>query len=163
MGISLFLGGSKRLPRWFGALTVFGSIQPCRVVKMARIKVPQSARMSAGGGVQSLFGQCPNGGGVKILGSSLKTYLISYMWNCEVWCSSKLPPRPENNKIPTCLESNLLRIPAWCPKATVYSHDRPVIANNGRKKSLVYLTKFRANKCQHSMFYSVPQICHISN
>ena len=50
MGISLFLGGSKRLPRWFGALTVFGSIQPCRVVKMARIKVPQSARMSAGGG-----------------------------------------------------------------------------------------------------------------
>ena len=25
-------GGSKRLPRWFGALTVFGSIQPCRMV-----------------------------------------------------------------------------------------------------------------------------------
>ena len=38
---------------------------------MARKKVPQSARLSAGGGVQSLFGQCPNGGGVKNLGSSL--------------------------------------------------------------------------------------------
>ena len=43
-----FGGGSKRLPRWFGALTVFGSIQPCRMVKMARKKVPQSARLSAG-------------------------------------------------------------------------------------------------------------------
>ena len=32
-------GGSKRLPRWFGALTVFGSIQ-------LRKKVPQSARLS---------------------------------------------------------------------------------------------------------------------
>ena len=80
MGISLFLGGSKRLPRWFGALTVFGSIQPCRVVKMARIKVPQSARMSAGGGGggQSLFGQCPNGGGVKRNGSSLKQFWVIF-------------------------------------------------------------------------------------
>ena len=69
MGISLFLGGSKRLPRWFGALTVFGSIQSC---KMARKKVPQSARLSAGGGKGgSLFGQCPNVGGVNSNGSSL--------------------------------------------------------------------------------------------
>ena len=38
MAISLFLGGSKRLPRWFGALTVFRSIQPCRMVKMAKCR-----------------------------------------------------------------------------------------------------------------------------
>ena len=38
------------MPRWFGALTVFGSIQPCRMVKNCPKKVPQSARLSAGGG-----------------------------------------------------------------------------------------------------------------
>ena len=37
---------------------------------MARKKVPQGARLSAGG-VQSLFGQCPNVGGVTQNGSSL--------------------------------------------------------------------------------------------
>ena len=37
---------------------------------MARKKVPQSARLSAGGG-QILFGQCPNVGGVNPKGSSL--------------------------------------------------------------------------------------------
>ena len=55
-GHILVLGGSKRLPRWFGALTVFGSIQPCRMVKNGPKKVPQSARLSAGGGVKSYLG-----------------------------------------------------------------------------------------------------------
>ena len=39
--------------------------------KMARKEVPQSVRFSAGGGVQSLFLQCPNVGGVNAKGSSL--------------------------------------------------------------------------------------------
>ena len=42
---------------------------------MARKKVPQSARLSAGG-VQSLFGQCPNVGGVNAKGFSLRLPLI---------------------------------------------------------------------------------------
>ena len=43
---------------------------------MARKKVPQSARLSAGGGVQSLFGQCPNGGGrqpIRVFPKGVKT------------------------------------------------------------------------------------------
>ena len=47
--LPVWVGGSKRLPRWFGALTVFGSIQTCRMVKNGPKKVPQSARLSAGG------------------------------------------------------------------------------------------------------------------
>ena len=65
-------GGSKRLPRWFGALTVFGSIQPCRMVKNGPKKSAPECPVECGGGVQSLFGQCPNGGGVNVLGSSLR-------------------------------------------------------------------------------------------
>ena len=34
--------------------------------------MPQSARLSAGGGVQSLFGQCPNRGDANFSGASLK-------------------------------------------------------------------------------------------
>ena len=41
-------------------------------LKSARQKVPQSARLSAGGGVQLLFGQCPNRGDAKFKGASLK-------------------------------------------------------------------------------------------
>ena len=52
MGISLFLGGSKRLPRWFGARTVFGSMQPCRMVTMARKKCPRVPGWVRGGGGQ---------------------------------------------------------------------------------------------------------------
>ena len=95
MGISLFLGGSKRLPRWFGALTVFRSIQPCRMVKNCPKKVPQSARLSA------LFGQCPNGGGVNELESSLSLLgiIIIDHWptfppGCQFWpwpCLHHLP------------------------------------------------------------------------
>ena len=40
-------------------------------LKSARKKVPQSALLSAGGGVQSLFGQCPNRGDAKFKGASL--------------------------------------------------------------------------------------------
>ena len=36
-------------------------------------KVPQSARLSAGGGVYSLFGQCPNRGDANFKGASLTT------------------------------------------------------------------------------------------
>ena len=42
---------------------------------MARKKVPQSARLSAGGGVQSLFGQCPNVEYMIVNGSSLSSPL----------------------------------------------------------------------------------------
>ena len=79
MGISLFLGGSKRLPRWFGALTVFGSIQPCRMVKNGPKKSAPECPVECGGGVQLLFGQCPNGGGVNPLGSSLRATVMIIM------------------------------------------------------------------------------------
>ena len=42
-------------------------------LKSARKTVPQSARLSAGGEVQSLFGQCPNRGDAKFKGASLTT------------------------------------------------------------------------------------------
>ena len=45
----LVFGGSKRLPRWFGAFIKRRTIQPFKMVNMARKKVPQSARLSAGG------------------------------------------------------------------------------------------------------------------
>ena len=77
MGISLILGGSKPLPGWFGALMqwklklwAFACVKEgvkayqdaCALIyrqngdlenllKSARKKVPQSARLSAGGGV----------------------------------------------------------------------------------------------------------------
>ena len=70
---------------------------------MARKKVPQSARLSAGG-VQSLFGQCPNGGGVNLLGSSLnlgakitlilkeQIYLVFHLNSeCYIWRNSSEP------------------------------------------------------------------------
>ena len=40
-------------------------------LKSARKKVPQSARLRAEGGVQSLFGQCPNRGDAYFKGASL--------------------------------------------------------------------------------------------
>ena len=42
-----------------------------KLLKSARKKVPQSARLSAGGGVQKLFGQCPNACSVNLSGASL--------------------------------------------------------------------------------------------
>ena len=41
------------------------------LLKSARKKVPQSARLSAGRGVQSLFGQCPNAFVSNFVGASL--------------------------------------------------------------------------------------------
>ena len=42
--------------------------------------VPQSARLSAGGGVQSLFGQCPNRVRANLTGASLREGVKK---NCE--------------------------------------------------------------------------------
>ena len=44
-------------------------------LKSARKKVPQSARLSAGGGVQKLKGQCPNAPCVNLRNASLRCYL----------------------------------------------------------------------------------------
>ena len=41
-------------------------------LKSARKKVPQSARLSAGGGGQKLKGQCPNAPRVNLSGASLR-------------------------------------------------------------------------------------------
>ena len=43
-----------------------------KLLKSSRKKVPQSARLSAGGGVQKLKGQCPNAPRVNLRGASLK-------------------------------------------------------------------------------------------
>ena len=48
-----------------------------KLLKSSRKKVPQSARLSAGGGVQKLKGQCPNAPRVNLSGASL-TGLTSY-------------------------------------------------------------------------------------
>ena len=42
-----------------------------KLLKSARKKVPQSARLSAGGGVQKLKGQCPNAPSMNLRGASL--------------------------------------------------------------------------------------------
>ena len=42
-------------------------------LKSARKKVPQSARLSAGGGVQKLKGQCPNARDMNLSGASLSS------------------------------------------------------------------------------------------
>ena len=47
------------------------------MVKDGPKKVPQSARLNAGGRVQSLFGQCPNEGSKKLNGSSLTDFSAS--------------------------------------------------------------------------------------
>ena len=46
-------------------------------LKSARKKVPQSARLSAGGGVQKLKGQCPNAPRVNLRGASLTVFSLS--------------------------------------------------------------------------------------
>ena len=42
-----------------------------KLLKSARKKVPQSARLSAGGEVQKLKGQCPNAQDMNLSGASL--------------------------------------------------------------------------------------------
>ena len=66
MGISLFLGGLNACPDGLGHLPFSEAYNP-----VAQKKVPQGARLSAGGGAQSLFGQCPNVGGVNEMGLPL--------------------------------------------------------------------------------------------
>ena len=59
------------MPGFFVALTYPQNGDLTKSLKSARKKVPQSARLSAGGEVQSLFGQCPNRGDAKFKGASL--------------------------------------------------------------------------------------------
>ena len=51
-------------------------------LKSARKKVPQSARLSAGG-VQLLLGQCPNRGDANFSGASLKQLYLVKMTICQ--------------------------------------------------------------------------------
>ena len=71
MGICLVLGGSKPLPGFFVALIYPQNGDLTKSLKSARKKVPQSARLSAGGGVQKLKGQCPNAPSMNLRGASL--------------------------------------------------------------------------------------------
>ena len=48
-------------------------------LKSARKKVPQSARLSAGGGVQLPFGQCPNRGDANRKGASLTSVTLGHL------------------------------------------------------------------------------------
>ena len=50
MGICLVLGGSKPLPRFFVSVIYPQNDDLTKLLKSARKKVPQSARLSAGGG-----------------------------------------------------------------------------------------------------------------
>ena len=111
MGISLILGGSEPLPGWFGALMqrklklkwAFACVlrlarmlcalmyrqngDLANLLKSAQKKVPQSVQMSAGRGVQSLFGQCPNRGDIIFNGASLSSlsclgFSCRSVWAC---------------------------------------------------------------------------------
>ena len=48
-----------------------------KLLKSSRKKVPQSARLSAGGGVQKLKGQCPNAPRVNLRRASLTLVLFA--------------------------------------------------------------------------------------
>ena len=100
----LILGGSKPLPGWFTALMqwklklkwafacVKEDVKACqdalctyvpskrwfgKFVQIGLKKVPQSPRLS-GGGVQLLFGQCPNRGDKICKGASLSKWFILF-------------------------------------------------------------------------------------
>ena len=64
-------------------------------LKSARKKVPQSALLRAGGGVQSLFGQCPNRGGTIFKGASLSlpsgSDILRYICICQASAIYGLP------------------------------------------------------------------------
>ena len=51
-------------------------------LKSARKKVPQSARLSAGGGVQKLKGQCPNAPSMNLRNASLTLQMshVEVIW-----------------------------------------------------------------------------------
>ena len=53
-------------------------------------KVPQSARLSAGRGVQKLFGQCPNAFGMNLNGASLTPVTFFFEKNCFCYFKRKL-------------------------------------------------------------------------
>ena len=74
MGICLVLGGSKPLPGFFVAVIYLQNGDLTKLLKSARKKVPQSARLSAGEGVQKLKGQCPNACGMNLRRASLSGY-----------------------------------------------------------------------------------------
>ena len=62
---NLFIGGSKRLPGYLGHLFTATSGDFANFLKVPSLARPQSARLSAGEGAQSLFGQCPSEENIK--------------------------------------------------------------------------------------------------
>ena len=71
----LFEGGVNPLPGWFGAL--FFTVRTIQPFKSCPKKSAPECPFEGGGGVQSLFGQCPNRGDANFKGASL-TSLILY-------------------------------------------------------------------------------------
>ena len=65
------------MPRWFGALNVFGSIQPSRMVKNGPKKSAPECPVECGEGVQLLFGHCPNVRGDNMYGCSLNGWMYT--------------------------------------------------------------------------------------
>ena len=55
-----------------------------KLLKSARKKVPQSARLSAGGGVQKLKGQCPNAPRVNLRKASLTKFIQYFPETCKL-------------------------------------------------------------------------------
>jgi len=70
------------LPGFFVALIYPQNGDLTKLLKSARKKVPQSARLSAGGGVQKLKGQCPNAPRVNLSGASLNISLFVSLLVC---------------------------------------------------------------------------------
>ena len=63
-------------------ITISGSLQPFKMVKIVpEKKVPQSARLSEGGGGRSLFGQCPNRPCNFLRGASLMAEDVSHTFS----------------------------------------------------------------------------------
>ena len=69
-------------------------------LKSARKKVPQSARLSAGGGVQKLKGQCPNAPRVNLSGASLICLFADTCLNPAQQCSLLIGHSKLSNSFP---------------------------------------------------------------
>ena len=61
-----------------------------KLLKSARKKVPQSARLSAGGGGQKLKGQCPNAPSMNLSGASLISIELIKLVNFRPMLSNNL-------------------------------------------------------------------------
>ena len=62
-----------------------------KLLKSARKKVPQSARFSAGGGVQKLKGQCPNAQDMNLSGASPSAVQLKSIVQYPVCCHPTCP------------------------------------------------------------------------